>query len=121
MSQLYDSIEYSKTILYTGFLKSASSVTFISLAITLFSQQRYEWGLMAFMGGILAIYFSDIYKMKRKEKEMSEIEKTIDAKAHEIARVIVESEQKKMNKRVEERIEQIEDAVCNDNKQFCND
>lgn len=125
MKNLYNEIEYTKTMMLTGFLKSTIGTGLISLGILIIfmsmsQPQAYSvkapWiGLLVLVLGCIAYFLGDVYKMIQKKKELN----TIEVRTHEIVQQIYTEANAERDKKVEDRLKEFEDAICTNTDVLC--
>ena len=100
-SELYERINYTRTILLTGLLKSTLETALISMGVTVctFSIITTEYndkgllvGLLLLALGIIVDYIGDKTKMQKKDEELKHTEDYCKEKAKEVAENLVKEE-----------------------------
>ncbi|WP_296875505.1 hypothetical protein [uncultured Methanobrevibacter sp.] len=91
-------IPYQRTVWVTGFAKTISSTTLITLGIGLLLDgltNHLKWkgynhteltvGILSLIMGVVIVILIDLWKDKKKKEELEIIDKTINEKAEKIA------------------------------------
>ena len=120
--KLIKDVNFLKTILLTGFLKSTLGTALISIGTALFVKElftnlyllggvdAYIFALIGIIGGVLIYLLGDIYQKEKKEDELNLIQDRII----DIATKIIDQEEKQKNQRIDNQLKSIEYGLCND-------
>jgi hypothetical protein len=120
--ELYDMIQYTKTMLITGFLKSTIGTMLIGLGSAIlaysFIQPGYTAhapyvGIILILLGCIIYFIGDIYKMRKKNEELHTTEALMDKKIEDNA--LTEEKARLIAKKlIRKELDELEDVLCDD-------
>lgn len=128
--ELYDTIQYTKTMLITGFLKSTIGTMLIGLGTAIltysfiqpgFADHAPYVGFIIILFGCIIYFIGDVYKMRKKNEELHITEALMDKKIEDNA-LTEEKARKIAAKLIRKELDELEDTLCDDGlNSLCDD
>lgn len=123
--KLFIESEHTKTMMVSGFLKSTSGTAFISLgtgvlAVKLFEfllnnypQYFYQTAILLIVTGLIIYFLGDIYEIYKEKNRDRQRDKHFEDRAVQIARNLIEDEDKERDERIENKMSKWQKELCN--------